>query len=118
MERDRWWARIADVFKMSAQLIQVTSVAPLQAAVEALTTAYGGDFGASAALGAAHLQVADQLGRAEKELEQMGDLSAAKRGHLRRQRLEADTAAVKSIMGGPAETGAGPAATSPAVQGI
>lgn len=118
LERNRWWSKIADVFKMRAQMIQVTSVAPLQEAVQALTTAFGGDFGASAALGAAHLQVADQLGRAEKQLEEMGDLSAAKRGHLRKQRLEADTAAVKALMGGPSETGAGPAATSPTVMGI
>ena len=118
LERNRWWSRIADVFKMRAQMIHVTSVAPLQQAVQALTTAFGGDFGASAALGASHLQVADQLGRAEKQLEEMGDLSAAKRGHLRKQRLEADTAAVKALMGGPAETGAGPAATSPTVMGI
>jgi len=118
MERNVWWSRIADTFKMRAQMIQVTDVGPLQQAVQALTTSFGGDFGASSALGAAHLQVADQLGKAERQLEQMGDLSAAKRGHLRRQRLQAETDAIKALTGGPSETGAGQSATSPTVMGI
>ena len=113
---EKWKMQAADEFKMKAQLLQVTKVNPLQKGSEALISATGGDFGGGAALGAAQLQVAKQLSDAERYLEQFGEQSAAKRGHLRTQRLEADKAAIDALTKGPAETGS--SAANPSITGL